>query len=180
MKLLYNLLFFILSFNSIARADISKSTLFSLNTIYVDRDYDNNGTKLQSKETDTDFRLIRIDKSWAGGVIYSLSANDASHSSRVSYGLTAGYYSDKDFYLNFHYFLSSKYDLGAGSSYSKGNGYGIDLGFLSKITPSFMAGLLISHRSFAYTEQTTGGFTNSISSTHKEILPLFTFAVLFQ
>jgi hypothetical protein len=160
-----------------ANADLFKSTLFSLNTIYLDRDYNDNGATSQSKITDTDLRLMRVEKQWAYGLIYSMSANDASNANRTSYGLSFGYYSEKDFYLNYHYYLSSKYSFGSGNEYSKGSGYEFDLGFLSKITSSFYAGLLIGIKSFNYTELTSGGNTSSTSATHKEVIPMFTFAV---
>ena len=172
-------LLLILSFNKVARAEMFKSTVFSLNTIYLDRDYDNNGTKSQSKVTDTDLRLIRIEKNWAYGGLYSMSSNDASDASRSSYGLTVGYYSEKDFYINVSYFLASKYSLGTGTDYTKGSGYEVDLGFLSKITSSFYAGLMIGMKNFSYTEQTTGGVKSSVSATHKEVIPMFSFAVRF-
>jgi hypothetical protein len=174
------LLIFVLScaFAAPAMADIFKSTLFSLNTIYLDRDYDDNGAKSKSKETDTDLRLMRIEKYWAYGAIYSLSSNDSSDASRNSYGLTAGYYSEKDFYLNLSYFLSSKYKNN-GVEYSKGSGYEFDIGFLQKITSSFYVGLLVALKNFTYTEQTSGSVTSSANATHKEVIPMFTFAVDF-
>lgn len=160
-----------------ACADMFRSTLFSLNTIYLDRDYTDNGVVSQSKATDTDLRLMRIEKNWAYGAIYSLSSSDASDSSRTSVGLSAGYYSERDFYLNFHYFLSSKYSFGGFSEYTKGGGYEFDVGFLSKVTSSFSAGLLIAIKNFSYTEQTLGGVTSSVSATHREVVPMFSFAV---
>ena len=164
---------------STASADLYKSTLVSLNTIYVSRDYDDNGVKSTSKETDTDFRLTRIEKAWAYGLVYSLSSNDSSSSSRTSYGLSVGYFSEKDFYLNLNYFLSSKYNLGFGTEYSKGSGYEIDLGFLSKVTSSFYVGIALAIKNFNYSEQTSFAGTSSISATHKDVLPMFTFAVDF-
>ncbi len=163
-----------------ARADIFKSTLFSLNTIYLDRDYDNNGVKSKSKETDTDLRLMRIEKNWAYGGIYSISSNDSSDSNRTSYGISGGYFSDKDFYIAAHYFLSSKYKAGGGVEYSKGTGYGIDLGFLTKITTSFYAGLVFIHRSYSYSEQNSSAGSSSVSVSHRELIPMFTFGVVFQ
>lgn len=161
---------------NVAVADMFRSTLFSLNTIYLDRDYDNNGIKSQSKATDTDLRLMRIEKNWSYGGIYSLSSSDASDSSRTSIGLSAGYYSEKDFYLNLHYFLSSKYSFG-GAEYSKGGGYEFDVGFLSKVTSSFYVGILMAIKNFSYSEVTVGGVTSSTTATHKEVVPMFTFAI---
>lgn len=161
-----------------ARADLSRSTIFSLNTIYIDRDYDNNGVTSKSKQTDTDLRLTRVEKNWSYGAIYALSSNDSSDANRTSYGLSVGYYSEKDFYLNFNYFLASKYAFGS-NEYSKGTGYEVDLGFLTKITSSFYAGLLIGIKNFSYTEQRIGGVTSSASINHREVLPMFTFAVDF-
>lgn len=156
-----------------------KSTLFQLNTIYLDRDYDDNGVKSKSKQTDTDFRIMRIEKYWAYGALYSLSSNDSSDASRTSVALSLGYYSEKDFYMNFHYFLSSNYKNNIGAEYTKGNGYEFDVGFLSKITSSFYVGLLVALKNFTYSEQTTGGVTSSISATHKEVIPMFSFAIRF-
>ncbi len=164
---------------SAACADLFKSTLVSLNTIYVSRDYDDNGVKSTSKQTDTDFRLTRIEKGWSYGVVYALSSNDSSSSSRTSYGLSAGLFSEKDFYLNVNYFLSSKYNLGFGTEYTKGSGYEIDLGFLSKVTSSFYVGLALAIKNFTYSEQTSFLGTTSISATHKDVMPMFTFAVSF-
>jgi hypothetical protein len=173
------ILIFALAFSQLAHADMFKSTLFSLNTIYLDRDYDDNGVKTQAKQTDTDLRLMRIEKHWAYGLIYSLSSNDASDANRSSYGVSAGYYSDKNFYMNLSYFISSKYALGNGTEYTKGNGYEVDLGFLSKITSSFYAGLLVGIKNFSYSEQSSGGGSSSVSATHKEVVPMFSFAVDF-
>ena len=166
--------FLILPFT--AKADLSKSTIVSLNTIYLDRDYNANGTVTQSKITDTDLRLIRVEKQWAYGFIYSQSANDSSDANRKSYGLSLGYYSERDFYLNYHYYFKSNYTFG-NSEYTKGNGYEIDLGFLSKVTSSFYVGLLVAIKNFNYSEQETGGSTSGVSVTHKEVIPMFTFAV---
>lgn len=160
-----------------AHADMFRSTLFSLNTIYLDRDYDNNGVKTQSKATDTDLRLMRIEKYWSYGGIYSLSSSDASDSSRTSIGLSGGYYSEKDVYLNFHYYFSSKYSFGGGSEYTKGNGYEFDVGFLSKVTSSFYAGIMLAIKNFTYSELTVGGVKSGTSASHKEVIPMFTFAV---
>lgn len=161
---------------NVACADMFKSTLFSLNTIYLDRDYDDNGIKSKYKQTDTDLRLMRIEKYWAYGVIYSLSSNDSSLASRTSMGLSVGYYSEKDFYLNFHYFPTSKYSFG-GTEYSKGSGYEFDVGFLSKITSSFYVGILVALKNFSYSEQNSGGVISSISSKHREVIPMFSFAI---
>lgn len=172
-------LFFLGSFFvSTAVADLSRSTIIAMNTIYIDRDYTDNNISTQSKQTDTDFRLIRVEKKWAYGGIYSQSANDSSDASRASYGLSTGYYSDKDFYLNLSYFFNSKYSFG-GTDYA-GNGTQIDLGFVSKITSSFYAGLMFSRKEFKYKEQTTAGVTSDVEATHRELLPMFTFAVVFQ
>ncbi len=160
-------------------ADLTRSTVFSLNTIYLDRDYTDNGVTNQSKITDTDLRITRVEKNWSYGAIYALSSNDASNANRTSYGLSVGYYSEKDFYLNFNYFLASKYSFGNSSEYSKGNGYEFDLGFLTKVTSSFYAGLLIGIKNFSYTEQTISGVKTDISASHREVLPMFTFAVNF-
>lgn len=170
-------LFFSLFIVSVASADMFKSTLFSLNTIYLDRDYDDSGIKTKSKETDTDLRLTRIEKNWSYGGIYSLSSNDSSVANRTSIGLSVGYFSEKDFYLNFNYFPSTRYSTGNGLSYTKGSGYEFDVGFLSKVTSSFYVGLLVAIKSFSYSEQTLGGVTSSVSSTHKEVIPMFSFAI---
>lgn len=161
-----------------ASADMSKMTVVSLNTIYIDRDYDVNGVKSQNKETDTDLRLTRIEKNWAYGAIYTLSSNDSSDSNRSAYGISGGYFSEKDFYMTAHYFISAKYHA-AGVEYSGGSGYGVDIGFLSKITPSFYVGLLMAHRSFTYSQQSSPAGNTAVSVTQKELLPLFTFAVVF-
>lgn len=166
--------------SGVAHADMSKTTLFSINTMYIDRDYDDNGTKTEAKTNDTDLRITRVDKQFSYGAIYSMSSNDASDANRKSYGISVGYYSVKDFYVNLHYFISSKYSFGSGAEYSKGSGFGADLGFLSKITSSFYVGLVITHRSYSYSEMSAGGSSSSVSSTHKELVPLFSFAVAFQ
>lgn len=167
----------ILLLSGVAQADVSKSILFQLNTIYLTRDYtDTNGT-YQDKITDTDFRLIKVEKQWAYGLSYSQSANDSSDANRTSFGVTLGYYSEKDFYLNYTYYYSSKYNFGA-TEY-KGTGYEFDLGFLSKVTSSFYVGLMFAIKNFSYTESTTAGVTTDISATQKEVVPMFTFAVNF-
>lgn len=174
-------LFLIISlfFSPLAQAEMFKSTIFSLNTIYLDRDYDDNGVKSTDKQTDTDFRVMRVEKYWSYGLIYSLSSNDSSDAGRKSYGLSAGYYSQKDFYMNAHYFLSSEYKLGGGTEYTKGSGYEFDVGFLSKVTSSFYVGLLVALKNFSYSEQTNGGVTSSATVSHKEVVPMFSFAVNF-
>jgi hypothetical protein len=181
-KIIFSVFFLI---STIASADLSRSTLFSLNTIYLDREYVDNNVTTKNKITDTDLRLMRIEKKWAYGVIYSQSASDSSDASRTSYGVSTGYYSDKDFYINLHYFFGSKYTFG-NTEYSKGSGYELDLGFVTKITSSFYAGLMFGRKEFKYSESTTnlgfpGGTTTSeASSTHRELIPMFTFAVVFQ
>jgi hypothetical protein len=167
----------LMTVTSAAHADLFKSTLFELNTIYLDRDYNDNGVTAQDKITDTDLRLMRIEKGWAYGATYALSANDSTDSNRTSLGATLGYYSEKDFYLNYTYYFSSKYK--SGPTEYKGSGYEFDLGFLSKVTSSFYVGLMFAIKNFSYTDSTTNGVSNSISATHKEVLPMFTFAVDF-
>lgn len=162
---------------NVASADMFRSTLFSLNTIYMDRDYDDSGVKSKSTATDTDLRLMRIEKYWSYGGIYSLSSNDSSTSSRTSVGLSVGYYSEKDFYLNLHYFLSSKYSFGGASEYTKGNGYEFDVGFLSKVTSSFYVGIVMAIKNFNYSELTIAGNTSAVNSSHREVIPMFTFAI---
>ena len=166
----------VLLLGNFAHADMSRSTLFSLNTIYLDRDY--TGAGASSKETDTDFRLTRIEKGWSYGILYAQSANDSSSANRTSYGLSVGYFSDKDFYLSYSYFYSSKYKLG-NTEYNHGSGYEFDLGFLSKITSSFYAGLLFAIKNFSYTNQNTGGVDSPASVTHKEVIPMFSFGINF-
>lgn len=168
---------FLILYGFTSYADLTKSTIFSLNTIYLDRDYNDNGVNTQSKMTDTDIRIMRVEKDWSYGAIYSLSSNDSSDASRTSLGLSVGYYSEKDFYLNFHYFLSSKYSFGGFGEYSKGGGYEFDVGFLSKVTSSFYVGILMAMKNFSYTEQTMGGVTSNVSSSHREVIPMFTFAI---
>ena len=172
------LIFFTSLFVSLAaHADLFRSTLVQLNTIYLTRDYNDNGAIFQDKITDTDFRLIRVEKEWAYGLTYALSANDSSDAHRTSLGLTLGYYSEKDFYLNYTYFPSSKYAFG-GTEY-KGSGYEFDLGFLSKVTSSFYVGLVFAIKNFTYTDATTNGVDSSVNSTQKEVIPMFSFAVDF-
>jgi hypothetical protein len=50
---------------------------------------------------------------------------------------------------------------------------------LQKITSSFYVGLLVALKNFTYTEQTSGSVTSSANATHKEVIPMFTFAVDF-
>ena len=161
---------------NVTNADMFRSTLFSLNTIYIDRDYTDNGVKTQSKATDTDLRLMRIEKNWAYGGMYALSSSDASDSSRSSLGLSVGYFSERDFYLNFHYLLSSKYSFG-GAEYTKGGGYEFDVGFLSKVTSSFYVGIMMAVKNFTYSEINMGGVTSSTSAAHREVIPMFSFAI---
>ncbi|MGZ3691192.1 MAG: hypothetical protein ACXVAX_06800 [Pseudobdellovibrio sp.] len=160
--------------SNLSQADIFRSTLFSLNTIYLDREYNDNGATTQAKTTDTDLRLTRVEKNWSYGVIYSLSSNDSASASRTSYGLSLGYWSEKDFYINYNYFYSSKYSFGGGNEYTKGNGYEFDLGFLEKVTSSFYVGLMFAIKSFSYSEMNGSA---PASATHKDTIPMFTFAV---
>lgn len=168
----------IMFFSLASKADMFKTTLFTFNTIYLDRDYDTNGTRSQSKSTDTDFRLIKIEKNWAYGGVYSLSSSDASVSNRTSVGVTLGYYSERDFFMNLTYFLSSKYTSGA-TEYTKGGGYEFDVGFLSRITSSFYVGLMAAVKNFTYSEQTSGGATSAANVTHREVVPMFSFGIVF-
>lgn len=168
----------IICFSLVSKADMFKTTLFTVNTIYLDRDYDTNGTRTQSKSTDTDFRLIKIERNWAYGGVYSLSATDASASNRTSVGLTLGYYSERDFFMNFTYFLSSKYSAG-GTEYTKGGGYEFDVGFLSRVTSSFYVGLMAAVKNFTYSEQSSGGAPSAANVTHREVVPMFSFGIVF-
>ncbi len=104
-KILFSLVIFV---SAIAQADLSRTTIFSLNTIYLDRDYTDNGVNTKIKETDTDLRLMRVEKKWGYGVIYSQSSNDSSSASRTSTGLSLGFFSEKDFYIKIHYFFLLK------------------------------------------------------------------------
>ena len=75
-----------------AHADLSNTVLFTLNTIYLDRDYSDNGVTTQAKSTDTDIRLGKIFKNYYAGAIYSQSSNDASDANRTSYGISTGFF----------------------------------------------------------------------------------------
>ena len=90
-----NIILFLSLVSSSAFADLSKTTVFSLNTIYLDRDYTDNGVSSQSKITDTDLRLMKVEKKWSYGAIYSMSSNDSSDSNRSSYGLSVVLYLDQ-------------------------------------------------------------------------------------
>lgn len=163
-----------------ANADLSNTVLFTLNTIYLDRDYTDNGVKTQSKSTDTDIRLGKIFKNYYAGAIYSQSSNDSSDANRTSFGISAGFFSDKDLYIAAHYFLTSKYNRGGGVMDEKGSGIEIDLGGLFKFTSSFYMGLMVAYKSFNYSERTINGVSTSTSVSHKELLPQFTIGFAFQ
>ncbi len=178
--LFYFLLFTFLVQIQAAHADLSNTVLVTLNTIYLDRDYSDNGVKTQTKTTDTDIRFGKVFQKYYAGIIYSQSANDSSDANRTSYGLSTGYFSEKDLYIAAHYFFSSKYNLGGGIVDQKGSGYEIDLGGLFKFTSSFYMGLMMAYKIFSYSEQTNGGTTTAVSVSHKELMPLFTVGFAFQ
>ncbi len=181
MKTLFSSLFFGLLIITIeSKADLSKTTLLSLNMMMIDRAHVDAGIETKSKQTDMELKVNRIEKQWSYGAIYATNSNDPSQTNRTSYGLSGGYYSDKDFYVNVHYFLSSKYKLDPVTEYSKGTGFGVDLGFLVKITSSFLAGFELTHRNYTYSEISRGGLAAPISATHTELIPMVTFAVAFQ
>ena len=170
----------ILTAASYCKADLNNTYLFTLNTIYLDRDYTDNGVKLKVKTTDTDLRLGKVFRSYYAGLIYSQSANDSSASSRTSYGVSGGYYSDRDLYMVAHYYLSSTYDQGGGVIDQKGSGFEIDLGGLFRFTSSFYLGLLVAYKSFSYSERNSNGVTSSTSVAHREIIPMFTVGFALQ
>ena len=163
-----------------AHADLSNTVLITLNTIYLDRDYSDNGIKTQNKTTDTDIRFGKVFQKYYAGIIYSQSSNDSSDANRTSYGLSTGYYSEKDLYIAAHYFFNSKFNRGGGTVDEKGSGYEIDLGGLFKFTSSFYMGLMMAYKTFSYSERTTGGTTTAVSISHKELMPLFTVGFTFQ
>lgn len=167
-------------FASPAHADLSNTYLFTLNTIYLDRDYTDNGAKLKYKTTDTDIRLGRVFRQAYAGLIYSQSANDSTDANRTSYGLSGGYFSDRDIYIEAHYFLTSKYDHGGGVIDEKGSGFEIDLGGLFRFTSSFYLGLLMAYKTFSYSQRTTNGISAGTSVSHRELMPLFTVGFALQ
>ncbi len=179
-KLFYIFFSSFLLYAQFATADLSNTVLVTLNTIYIDRDYTDNGIKSQSKTTDTDIRFGKVFKQYYAGIIYSQSSNDSSDANRTAYGLSTGYYSDKDLYIAAHYFFTSKFDRGGGTVDEKGSGFEIDLGGLFKFTSSFYMGLLMAYKTFSYSERTTAGVTAAASVSHKELLPLFTIGFAFQ
>lgn len=164
----------------LAEADLSNTILFTLNTIYLDRDFNDNGIRGQEKTTDTDIRLGKVFKHYYAGAIYSQSSNDSSDASRTSYGISTGYFSDKDLYIAAHYFFSSKFARGGGVIDEKGSGFEIDLGGLFKFTSSFYMGLMMAYKTFSYSERNTAGVTTGTSVSHRELLPLFTVGFAFQ
>ena len=175
---LFTILFFV--FQPKAQADLTNTVLFTLNTIYLDRDYTDNGVTSQAKTTDTDLRLGKVFKRYYAGAIYSQSSNDSSDSNRTSYGLSGGYFSEKDLYIAAHYFFSSTFDHGGGTVDEKGSGYEIDLGGLFKFTSSFYMGLMMAYKTFNYSERSINGVSGGTSVTHRELLPLFTIGFAFQ
>ncbi len=163
-----------------AHADLSNTYLFTLNTIYLDRNYSDNGTKFKYKTTDTDIRLGKVFRQAYAGIIYSQSANDSITSNRTSYGISAGYFSDRDLYLQGHYYFSSNYDHGGGIVDQKGSGIEIDLGGLFRFTSSLYLGLLMAYKAFSYAERSTNGVTTGTSVAHRELMPLFTVGFALQ
>ncbi len=163
-----------------AHADLSNTYLFTLNTIYLDRDYSDNGLKFKYKTTDTDIRLGRVFRQAYAGIIYSQSANDSTNANRTSYGLSGGYFSDRDIYIEAHYFFNSKYDHGGGVVDGGGSGFEIDLGGLFRFTSSFYLGLLMAYKAFSYTERSTSGISAATSVSHRELMPLFTVGFALQ
>lgn len=179
-KLFYILFSTFLLHVQFVSADLSNTVLVTLNTIYIDRDYSDNGIESQSKTTDTDIRFGKVFKKYYAGIIYSQSSNDSSDANRTSYGLSTGYYSDKDLYIAAHYFFASKFDRGGGVVDEKGSGFELDLGGLFKFTSSFYMGLLMAYKTFSYSERSTAGVATGTSVSHKELLPLFTIGFAFQ
>ncbi len=163
-----------------AHADLSNTVLFTINTIYIDRDYTDNGVTSQAKTTDTDLRLGKVFKNYYAGAIYSQSSNDSSDASRTSYGISTGFFSDKDLYIAAHYFLTSKFNRGSGVTDQKGSGFEIDLGGLFKFTSSFYLGLMMAYKTFNYSERSTNGVITATSVSHRELLPQFTVGFAFQ
>lgn len=174
-------LFLVITTSSVyCKADLNNTFIFTINTIYLDRDYSDNGVKTKAKTTDTDLRLGKVFRSYYGGLIYSQSANDSLAASRTSYGLSGGYYSDRDLYMVAHYYLSSTYDHGGGVIDQKGSGFEIDLGGLFRFTSSFYLGLLMAYKSFSYSERSFAGVTSGTSVSHRELMPMFTVGFALQ
>ena len=171
---------FAFSFSIKSHADLNNTYLFTINTIYLDRDYSDNGVKLKYKTTDTDIRLGKVFRQYYAGVIYSQSSNDSLSSNRVSYGVSGGYYSERDLYLVAHYYLNSTFDQGGGVIDQKGSGFEFDLGGLFRFTSSFYLGLMMAYKSFSYSERQIGGVTSSTSVAHRELMPLFTVGFALQ
>lgn len=166
--------------SSPAHADLNNTYLFTLNTIYIDRDTTDNGIKTKSKTTDTDIRLGKVFRSYYAGLIYSQSANDAAVSNRTSYGLSGGYYSERDLYMVAHYFFSSKNSLNGGFSEDRGTGFEIDLGGLFRFTSSFYLGLIMAYKTFSYNDRTINSVSSSTSVSSHELMPLFTVGFALQ
>lgn len=163
----------------LVKADLTNTVLFTLNTIYLDRDFNDNGVTFQEKTTDTDIRLGKVFKHYYAGIIYSQSSNDSSDASRTSYGVSTGYFSEKDLYIAAHYFFSSKFARGGGVVDEKGSGFEIDLGGLFKFTSSFYMGLMMAYKTFNYSERTIAGVTTARSVSQRELLPQFTVGFAF-
>ncbi len=179
-----NLLISLLSFMALifppnVYADLNNTFLFTLNTIYITRDYNDNGIKSSYKTTDTDIRLGKVFRSYYAGLLYSQSANDSNAASRTSYGLSGGYFSEKDIYMVANYFFSSK-NSQSGVFEDKGTGFEIDLGGLFRFTSSFYLGLMMAYRSFSYTDRTISGVSAGTSAQNRELVPMFTIGFALQ
>ncbi len=166
-----------LFFSCIVKADLSNTTLFKANIMYVDRSFSNGTTSTSYKTQDLDLRLGRVFKKVYAGIISSQSNYDLLTANRSSLGVSLGYFSDKDVYLMVHYFVSSKYQEFSTLNYQKGSGTQVDLGGLFKLSSSFLAGMLFSYKSLTYSELVTNGVSTTVNLSHREMLPMFTLAV---
>jgi len=166
----------LLLFSGLAKADLSNTTLFQANMMYIDRNFSNGTTSTSYKTQDIDLRLGRVFKKVYAGVVSSQTSYDLLTANRSSVGLSVGYFSDRDIYLMLHYFLSSKYQESSIFNYQKGSGTQVDLGGLFKFSSSFLGGILFSYKSMTYSELVSNNVTSTVNISHREMLPMFTLA----
>ncbi|WP_295905928.1 hypothetical protein [uncultured Bdellovibrio sp.] len=156
--------------NAEARGSASGVMLTGNAFIYNSTD-DNNGTKIESKNSIYDIKLGYLTGSglYLGG-IYTLrnSQTGSTTTDGKALGGSVGYVAANGFFVMGHYIASA--ELG---DLKEGKGMQGDLGYLTNVTGAFVVGVELTYRSIEYKT------TSDTKYKKDELLPLLTLGFVF-
>lgn len=150
------------------------------NSTYSGDDY---GTSITTTTTaiDAKFGYVFSNSFYLGG-LYStttISGQTGYSPSVTGMGVTLGYHSN-GWIFDATYFLSGTYnDVTAGTNYTNGSGYGVDLGYNFMLSSSFYLGLELDYKSITYAKKEVSSVSTDRNNTVAGYRPMINLGFMF-